>query len=72
MNLQPRDNARRDATAFVEGARQQRPGLVTELIDFVRNSKKWWLTPVLLLMLIMGVLIFLSGTPAAPFIYTLF
>jgi hypothetical protein len=72
MDSKSLDKARPEASSFAEEARQQRPGLVSELIDFVRNNKKWWLTPILLVMLIMGALIFLSGTAAAPFIYTLF
>jgi hypothetical protein len=68
----PNDTERPNAVAFAETARQQRPGLFAELVDFLRNSKKWWLTPILLFMLVMGALIFLSGTAAAPFIYTLF
>ena len=59
-------------TAFTEQARQQRPGLASELIDFLKNNKKWWLTPIVLVLLIVGALIMLSGTAAAPFIYTLF
>jgi len=46
--------------------------LVGELIDFLRTNKKWWLAPILIVMLLMGVLILLSGSAAAPFIYTLF
>ena len=36
------------------------------------ESKKWWLTPIVVMLLLFGVLIFMSGTGAAPFIYTLF
>jgi hypothetical protein len=39
---------------------------------FLRTSKKWWLAPILVLMLLFGALMLLSGTAAAPFIYTLF
>ena len=46
--------------------------LFGELIDFLRTNKKWWLAPILIVMLLMGVLILLSGSAAAPFIYTLF
>lgn len=58
--------------SFAEQARQQRSGLVAELVDFLKNNKKWWLTPIVLVLLIVGALIMLSGTAAAPFIYTLF
>ena len=50
----------------------QSRGLVRELIGFLNTTKKWWLAPVLIAMLLLGLLIFLSGTAAAPFIYTLF
>ena len=46
--------------------------IVSDFWYFFRNSKKWWLVPVFALMLLFGVLMLLSGTAAAPFIYTLF
>ena len=50
--------------------RHSAPTLLAEFIDFLRHNKKWWLLPILLVLLLFGVLIFLSGTGAAPFIYT--
>lgn len=47
-------------------------GFLLELWDFVRVNKKWWLTPIILVLLVLGTLIVLGGTAAAPFIYTLF
>jgi hypothetical protein len=46
--------------------------LIGELIDFLKTNKKWWLAPILLVLLSLGLLLLLSGTAAAPFIYTLF
>ena len=46
--------------------------LLGEFWHFLRNNKKWWLAPLLALLLLMGVLLALSGSAAAPFIYTLF
>ncbi len=41
--------------------------------DFLKTRKKWWLTPiVLVLMLIGALLVSLQGSAVAPFIYTLF
>lgn len=51
---------------------QRSSNIVTELWAFMAHNKKWWLTPILLLLLILGALIVLGGTGAAPFIYTLF
>jgi hypothetical protein len=39
---------------------------------FLKTSKKWWLLPIVVVLVVFGVLVFLSGTAAAPFIYTLF
>ena len=41
--------------------------------DFLKVRKKWWLTPIVLFLLLIGLLIVLSqGSALAPFIYTLF
>jgi len=50
--------------------RHASPTLLAEFLDFLRHNKKWWLLPILLVLLLFGALIFLSGTGAAPFIYT--
>ena len=58
---------------FEEAARtEQKTGFVSEFWHFLRTSKKWWLAPIVVILLLFGVLVFLSGTAAAPFIYTLF
>ena len=47
--------------------------LLLELWQFVRARKKFWLLPLLVLMLILGTLVVLTqGTAVAPFIYTIF
>ena len=47
--------------------------LISELWAYLRERKKWWLAPVLLLMLLVGaLLIFAQGSALAPFIYTIF
>lgn len=41
--------------------------------DFLRVRKKWWLTPIVLVVFIIGaVLVMLQGSAIAPFIYPLF
>lgn len=46
---------------------------LTDLWNYLRERKKFWLAPVLLTLLILGVLIVLGGSSAvAPFIYSLF
>ena len=52
------------------GAAQQ--GIVREFLDFLLHNKKWWLAPIIVMLLILGLIAILGGTGAAPFIYTLF
>lgn len=63
-----------NGTDFEELADQQRIGLVAEFWEFLKYNKKWWLLPILLVFLVLGVLVLLaSSAPATlPFIYTLF
>ena len=53
-------------------ADQTRTGFISELWDFLKHNKKWWLLPIILCLLFFGLLIVLGGTSIAPFIYTLF
>jgi hypothetical protein len=46
---------------------------LAELWDFLNTRKKFWLLPILIMMVVFGGLIVLSqGSAVAPFIYTLF
>lgn len=55
-----------------EAKTTDRTGIVAEFWYFLGHTKKWWLLPIIVILLAFGVLVFLSGTAAAPFIYTLF
>ena len=57
---------------FEREASAPQQGIVREFLDFLLHNKKWWLTPIILVLLLVTVLIVLSGSAAAPFIYTLF
>lgn len=58
---------------FEHEARSARQGgIVSEFWQFLSHTKKWWLLPIVAIVLVFGLLVFLSGTAAAPFIYTLF
>jgi len=44
-----------------------------EFWDFLRVRKKWWLAPIILVLVLFGALIVLTeGSAIAPFVYTLF
>jgi len=51
---------------------EARRGTAGEFWHFLKHSKKWWLAPIVIVLMLFGVLMILSGSAAAPFIYTLF
>jgi len=57
---------------FSREAESGRTGILAEFIDFLKHNKKWWLIPILLAIVAIGVIIALGTTGAAPFIYPLF
>lgn len=58
--------------SFEHAGREKQIGIVGEFVYFLKHNKKFWLVPILLVLLAMSVLIILGGTAAAPFIYTMF
>ena len=47
--------------------------LIAEFWDFLKTRKKFWLGPIILILLLLGALIvFTEGSALAPFVYTLF
>ena len=62
----------KNGTEFAKQAEESAPGFLAELFEFLRTSKKWWLTPIVLVLLAIGVLIVLGSTAVGPFIYSLF
>lgn len=68
-NLEPKRSAEDE---FARSAEKPQGSIVAEFIDFLKHNKKWWLLPILLVLLLVGVLVVLGTTAAGPFIYTLF
>jgi hypothetical protein len=58
--------------AFADIAHKTRPSLLRDIFGLLKANKKWWLLPIIAMLLLLGVLVLLSGTAVAPFIYTLF
>ena len=54
------------------GELRKNQNFLRELLLFLAQNKKWYLIPITVVMLLMGLLIILGATGAAPFIYTLF
>ena len=59
--------------ALREQADREPAGLVREFWDFLCHNKKWWLIPILAaLFLVGGLVVLVSSSSLAPFIYALF
>ena len=61
-----------DPHDFEQAAGTKEPGLIAEFWAFLVQNKKWWMAPILVVLLLLGMLVMLSGSAMAPFIYTLF
>jgi hypothetical protein len=59
-------------SSFVQQAEEAEPGLVREFLEFLRDNKKWWLIPILIVLALLGLLVYFGNIGAAPFIYPLF
>jgi hypothetical protein len=66
------NRANRQADDFQQQAEQTASGLVGEFVDFVLHNKKWWLIPIILVLLILGVLVALQATGMAWALSTVF
>ncbi len=62
----------KEGQSLAEEAKKPRIGLLREYFDFIREDRKWWMAPIIFVLLLVGVFVVLGGTSLAPFIYTLF
>ena len=72
MTEKDQTNSSENSAEFEDLAQEKQLSLVQEFFVFVLENKKWWLVPILLVFSLVGVLVALASTGAAPFIYTLF
>ncbi len=57
---------------FEQAGNEKPLSLIEEFLVFIRENKKWWLIPILLIFGLIGILVTLSATGVAPFIYPAF
>ncbi len=57
--------------ALEQEAKRREPGLAGEFVQFLVHEKKWWLIPIVLVLLLLGLIVVLASTGAGPFIYPL-
>jgi hypothetical protein len=73
--MNPETERRKESPApeeFVRQAEEPPLGLVAEFCDFLIHNKKWWLTPIILVMLLVAALVIAGTSPyLSPFMYPL-
>lgn len=47
-------------------------GFIKEVLLFIAKEKKWWLAPLIFILVIISLLVFFADSAVAPFIYSLF
>ncbi len=68
----PQSSDRKPPVTFQQAADEAQPGLVAEFVEFLIESKQWWLIPIVVVLLVVGLFVYLGTSVAAPFIYPLF
>jgi hypothetical protein len=61
-----------DPADFARRAAAKPPGLMRNVWGLLRRHRKWWLAPIVIVLLAVGALLILSATPLGPFLYPLF
>ncbi len=68
----PETEEPKSVTEFEQLSGDEQMGLMAEFWLFIKEEKKWWLTPIIVVSLLVGALVWMMSTGAAPFIYALF
>jgi hypothetical protein len=71
MTEQSRGELSETNDQFARQAEQTPPGLLREYWHFLRYSKKWYMIPTIVLLLLLGLLVALSASGLMPFIYAI-
>ena len=59
-------------SSFEDAGARKDAGSMRQVLEMVKENKKYWLLPIILMLMLVGVLIIMGGSTAAQFIYTLF
>ena len=70
--MSSQDPDRRGTDAFAAAGSEERGSFLADYLHFLKRTRKWWLVPLILVLLLFGGLFILASTGGAPFIYALF
>ena len=69
---EPTESNTEAKTEFEQAGEEKPLSLVQEFGMFIIENKAWWMIPIVTVLGLVGLLVLLGSTGAAPFIYTLF
>ena len=72
MTEQPKPEPKTERDEFLHAAAAKERGIVSEFVGFMAENKVWWMTPILVVLGLVGFLLVLSATPAGAFLYSFF
>ena len=72
MDNQDNEKPSQPACCGASGPKAKRPSILSEFLGYLLENKAWWMIPIIVMILLLGLALALSSTPLAPFIYTLF
>jgi len=64
--------AAKSSSEFEREAQGKRQSFLSEFAHFLMENKKWWMIPIIAVLVLVGALLIVGGSGVAPFIYTLF
>ncbi len=71
--MKPDDkNSSAQANEFMREGQGARTSFLGDFVHLIKENRKWWMLPLVLMLVAFGALMILASTGAAPFIYTLF
>ena len=72
MAERQREDSSERRSKFEDAGKEQQLSIVQEFLLFIKENKAWWMVPIVVVLGLVGLLVVLSSSGAAPFIYTLF
>ncbi len=72
MSTERQNPSDEPASTFAKAAGERPIGFLAEFWAFVRQNKKWWLTPIIITLLLVAVLVMIGASGGGPLTYTLF
>jgi hypothetical protein len=67
-----RSKSNRNADDFQREADRAPAGLISEFVDFVLHNKKWWMIPIVIVLLVLGLIVALQASGIGWALYTVF